>query len=229
MIFAHEVGHGVHGILSGQAQGPIMAGAPITYCETASVFGEMTTFNFLVDKAKKIGDKKALLALIMSKIDDNLNTTVRQIGFSNFERRLHGMDAAYSKWEDPKKHSVEELNQIWLGTIKELYGQDGEVFTYENADHLWAYISHFHKPFYVYGYAFGELLTQSLYASRPGIGEKFEEMYLDLLRAGGTKDVFELLKPFNLNPASEKFWVDGINVGLGKMIEEAEELSEEIA
>jgi oligoendopeptidase F len=224
MTLAHELGHGVHGMLAGAAQGPLMAQAPIAFAETASVFGEMTTFNFLKKQLQEKNDAKALLALITGKIDANLNTVVRQIGFSNFERRLHGMDAQYKTWAEPKKLSVEELDAIWLATIKELYGADGEVFTYENAEHLWTYISHFHRPFYVYGYAFGELLTQSLYAQQPRFGDRFEPLYLDLLRSGSTKDVVQLLAPFELDPTKKDFWENGIRVSLEAMVQEVEDL-----
>ena len=225
MTLAHELGHGVHGILAGEAQGPLMFHPPIAYCETASVFGEMTTFSFLRKQLAENGDNAALLALITQKIEGMLNTVVRQIGFSNFERRIHGMDAEYTEWKDPKKLSVEELDALWLTTAKELYGEDGEVFTYENASHLWAYVSHFHRPFYVYGYAFGELLTQSLYAQQVRLGSQFEPLYLDLLRSGATKSVFELLQPFGLDPTKEDFWGDGIRVSLESMIMEAERLA----
>jgi len=225
MTLAHELGHGVHGILAGEAQGPLMFHAPIAYCETASVFGEMTTFMFLKERLIRAGDRKSLLALIMAKIDSTINTVVRQIGFSNFERRIHGMDESYTTWTEPKKHSVEELDAIWLKTAQELYGQDGDIFTYENSEHLWAYIPHFHSPFYVYGYAFGELLTQSLYAQRERLGASFEPLYLDLLRSGSTKDVVELLAPFGLDARNEAFWRDGITISLGALIEEAEQLS----
>jgi len=228
MTLAHELGHGVHGILAGEAQGPLMFHAPIAYCETASVFGEMTTFTFLKERLIRSGDKSSLLALIMAKIDSTINTVVRQIGFSNFERRLHGMDETYTTWTQPQKRSVEELDAIWLKTAQELCGKDGEIFTYENSEHLWAYIPHFHSPFYVYGYAFGELLTQSLYAQRPRLGAKFEPLYLDLLRSGATKDVVELLAPFDLDARNEAFWKDGITVSLGALIEEAEQLSREM-
>ncbi len=225
MTLAHELGHGVHGILAGEAQGPLMFHPPIAYCETASVFGEMTTFNFLKKQLAERGESTALLALLTQKIEGMLNTVVRQIGFSNFERRVHGMNAAYSEWTEPKKLSVRELDALWLGTAKELYGEDGEVFTYENANHLWAYVSHFHHPFYVYGYAFGELLTQSLYAQQSRLGSRFEPLYLDLLRSGATKDVIEFLQPFGLDPTEETFWAAGIRVSLERMITETEELA----
>jgi oligoendopeptidase F len=225
MTLAHELGHGVHGILAGEAQGPLMFHAPIAYCETASVFGEMTTFTFLKNRLSQTGDTQSLLALIMAKIDSTINTVVRQIGFSNFERRLHGMDSSYKAWAVPTKLSVEQLNAIWLKTTQELYGGEGEVFTYENTEYLWTYISHFHSPFYVYAYAFGELLTQSLYAQRERLGAKFEPLYLDLLRSGATKSVVELLSPFGLDPMKEAFWVEGIQASLGGLIEEAEQLS----
>ena len=225
MTLAHELGHGVHGILAGEAQGPLMFHAPIAYCETASVFGEMTTFTFLKDRLTRAGDTKSLLALTMSKIDKVINTVVRQIGFSNFERRLHGMDESYATWTGLKKRSAEELGAIWLRTVQELYGREGEIFTYENIDHLWAYIPHFHSPFYVYGYAFGELLTQSLFAQRERLGSKFEPLYLELLRSGSTKDVVELLAPFDLDARKESFWKEGIAGSLGALIEEAEQMS----
>ena len=228
MTLAHELGHGVHGLLAGEAQGPLMYQAPTAYAETASVFGEMTTFNFLKKQLIEKGDKKSLLALMMAIIDDAINTVIRQIGFSNFERRLHGMDISYQKWSEPKKYSVEEISAIWLETLKEFYGKEGEIFTYDNADLLWSYVSHFHRPFYVYGYAFGQLLTQSLYAQQPHIGERFESLYLDLLRSGGTKNAMELIEPFGLDPRNPQFWSDGIDVGLGAMVQEAEKLSREM-
>ncbi len=225
MTLAHELGHGVHGMLAGAAQGPLMAQAPIAYAETASVFGEMTTFRFLKKQLEEHGDAKSVLALLMGKIDDYINTVVRQIGFSNLERRLHGMDAEYKEWREPKKNSPEEIDALWLRTVKELYGEEGDVFTYENTEHLWTYISHFHRPFYVYGYAFGELLTQSLYARQSALGDRFEPLYLDLLRSGSTKDAVDLLVPFGLDPTKKDFWESGIRASLEAMVGEAERLA----
>jgi len=227
MTLAHELGHGVHGILSAEAQGPLMCDAPMAYAELASTFGEMTTFNFVKEKLLADGDKKALLALVMEKIEDTLNTTVRQICFSNFERRLHGMDREYKTWGEVKKLSPEELDNIWLETTRELYGPDGDVFTYENTEHLWTYIHHFHRPFYVYCYACAEFLTWSVIAQKERLGDRFEPLYLDLLRAGSTKDAVELTKPFGFDPTTETFWADAINNSLGNLIEEAERLSRE--
>ena len=228
MTPAHELGQGLHGLLAHEEQGPLMAHAPCTYNETASIFGEMVTFDFLKRRLREKGDRQSLLALLMDKISGMTNTIIRQICFSNFERRIHGMDETYTQWNTPKKLSVEEVNKIWLDTTKQLYGEDGEVFSYDNLEYLWSYIIHFHRPFYVYGYAFGELLTQSLYAQRSQMGENFEPLYLELLKSGSTKGPTDLLRPFSLNPADNRFWADGINNSLKKMVQEAEELSRDM-
>ncbi len=218
MTIAHEEGHAVHGLLAGAAQGILQQHAPMAYAETASVFGEMTTFEFLRARMPK-DDPKASLALVAGKIDDMLNTVVRQISFSNFERALHGAG---------KKLAPSDLDAIWMDVTRTMYGKDGDVFDYADMSHLWAYVSHFHRPFYVYSYAFGELLTQSLYAKRDAYGEKFEPLYLDLLRAGSTKDAVGLLKPFGLDPTDPKFFADGITGSLGKLVAEAERLAKRI-
>jgi len=228
MTLAHEVGHGVHSMLAGKALGILMMEYPMAYAETASVFGEMTTFNYLTKELKKKNETKELLGLIMGKLDDMMNTVVRQIGFSNFERRIHGMDESYTKWNEPKKLSVSEINSTWLSTLHELYGEDNDVFTYENTEHLWTYIPHFHNPFYVYAYAFGELLTQSIYAKKDELGARFEPLYLEMLSSGMTKDVVDLIKPFGLDPTRNEFWIDGVKSGIGRLIAEAEELSKKI-
>lgn len=228
MTLAHELGHGVHGLLAGEAQGELQMHAPMAYAETASVFGEMTTFSFLKAELSKKGDKKAMLALTMDKLDDIINTVVRQISFSDFERALHGHDGATMTRVETERRSVEELDRLWSEVTQRYYGETGEVFTYEDTERLWAYISHFHRPFYVYAYAFGELLTQSLYAARERLGERFELLYLDLLRAGSTKDCVELLAPFGLDPRDPSFWKAGIEISMGRMVAEAEALSKEM-
>lgn len=198
MTLAHELGHAIHGILAGKAQGVLMQSAPIALAETASIFGEMTTFNFLKAQLMKKGDVRAVMALNMEKLGSIMNTVIRQISFSNFEQRVH---------TTPRRLSVQEFNAIWLEETKKIYG---DMFTYKDCEYLWTYIQHFHRPFYVYGYAFGELLTQSLYANQTMFPkEKFEEMYLDLLRAGSSRGVKDLLAPFNLDPERGEFWEDG--------------------
>ncbi len=226
MTVAHELGHGVHGILAGEAQGTLMSGAPTAYAETASTFGEAITSDFLKKGMQERGETTALISFIAKRIDEQLGTCDRQIGFSNFERQIHGMSADYSSWGDVTKRSAHEVDELWLRTLTELYGKEGEVFSYKDAEHMWAYIHHFHThdPFYVYGYAFGILLVQSLYAKRAELGERFEPLYLDLLRSGGTKDVILLTKPFGLDPTHESFWADGIRGSLGVMIDELETL-----
>lgn len=212
---AHEAGHGAHGELAGRAQGPLMSGTPIAYAETASIFAEMVTFNFLLQKASSPEER---LAMLLGKIQDFMNTVVRQISFSDFEQRIH------EARKDGKLKS-EDFVRHWREATETFYGKDGDVFRYKDIDHLWSYVHHFHRPFYVYGYAFGELLTQSLYAVKDEFGEKFEPLYLDLLRAGGTKDAVSLLEPFGLNPEDPEFWNKGMASSVEKWIEEAERLS----
>jgi oligoendopeptidase F len=226
MTLAHELGHGCHGLLAGETQGELMMHAPMAYAETASVFGEMTTFTYLKADLAAKGDAKSLLALVMGKLDDVMNTVVRQISFSQFERRVHGHDAATMTRKGTRRLSVEDLNAAWLDVTHAFYGKPGEVFDFDDADHLWTYIGHFHRPFYVYAYAFGELLTQSLYAARPKFGPRFEPLYLDLLRTGGTKDVVALLEPFGLDPTDPGFWKAGIDASMGALLSEAERLSD---
>jgi len=216
---AHELGHGVHGLLAGEAQGALQMHAPMAYAETASVFGEMTTFDHVKTRVASGGDKKALLALLCGKLDDMMNTAVRQISFSEFERKVHGAK---------QRLAPEEFDAIWMEVTQTFYGAPGDVFTYEHTERLWSYVSHFHRPFYVYAYAFGELFTQSLYAARERLGADFEPLYLDMLRSGDTRDASALLAPFGLDPASPTFWADGLRVSMGAMLDEAERLANEI-
>lgn len=223
MTLAHELGHAVHGLLAGEAQGALSGHAPLAYAETASVFGERLVFEALKSEYQAAGDDKGYLSLLFSKIDDVMNTVLRQISFSNFERRLHGMDAAYTVWGEPIKRSAEELSSLWMDVTRECYGPAGDVFSYAHADKLWSYISHFHRPFYVYSYACGELLTHSLYAKRQKLLHTFSAQYVEVLRAGGTKDMRTLLQPFGVNPTDVDFWKQGIMSGIESMIVEAEE------
>ena len=218
MTAAHELGHGVHGMLAGEAQGPIMWHAPMVYAETASIFGEMVTFEHML---KGIDDDQERLALLMGKLDDFMNTVVRQINFSVFEQTIHDM-------RSNGKLSVEDFNKVWMDTTVEFYGEDGDIFKYKDMEYLWCYVGHFMSPFYVYAYAFGELFTQSLFAVRDNFGEMFEPMYLDLLRKGGTEGAVDLMKPFGLDPNDPNFWLNGIACSATKWLDEAEVIAKRL-
>ncbi|MDG2278985.1 MAG: M3 family oligoendopeptidase [Pseudomonadales bacterium] len=218
MTMAHEVGHGAHGMLAADTQGALMFRAPMAYAETASIFGEMTTFQYVLSRTT---DEKQKLALLMEKSADHVNTVVRQISFSNFERAVHEQRRS-------GKLMVNDFNAIWLTVTEDFYGKPGELFTYDSVANLWSYVTHFLRPFYVYAYAFGELFTQSLFARRGEFGADFETMYLDLLRAGGSKNAVELMAPFGLDPRDPDFWRQGINSSITTWLDEAEAITERI-
>lgn len=200
MTLAHELGHGVHQVLA-NVQGPLMAYTPLTLAETASVFGEMLTFKALLAQTATVKEKKALLA---QKVEDKINTVVRQIAFYEFERRVH------TERRNGELTS-QRLGEIWLGVQGESLGSS--IRLNEGYENFWCYIPHFiHSPFYVYAYAFGDCLVNSLYAVYEGAPSGFEERYLDMLRAGGTKHHKELLAPFGLDAADPRFWSMGLDV-----------------
>ncbi|MCB9949196.1 MAG: M3 family oligoendopeptidase [Rhodospirillaceae bacterium] len=200
MTLAHELGHGVHQVLAG-AQGHLMADTPLTLAETASVFGEMLTFRSLIDGETNARRRKIMLA---SKVEDMLNTVVRQIAFYEFERRVHSE-------RRQGELSAERLGAIWLDVQRTSLGP---AIRFDDAYAIWwAYIPHFiHSPFYVYAYAFGDCLVNSLYAVYQQSGEGFAAKYIDLLRAGGTMRHRELLAPFGLDATNPQFWQQGLNV-----------------
>jgi oligoendopeptidase F len=213
MTLAHELGHGVHQVLAGR-QGPLMAGTPLTLAETASVFGEQLTFRSLLAAERDPVQRRVLLA---GKIEDALNTVVRQIAFVEFERQVH--DARRSA-----ELTADELSEIWLGVQTESLGP---AFRFDPAYRtFWSYIPHFiHVPFYVYAYAFGDCLVNSLYAVYEAEPEGFEARYLALLGAGGTLRHQELLAPFGLDAAEPAFW----DKGLGMIAGLIDQLDQEIA
>jgi oligoendopeptidase F len=213
MTLAHELGHGVHQVLA-NAQGPLMAPTPLTLAETASVFGEMLTFRALLDQATP-RERKALLA---AKVEDMINTVVRQIAFYNFERKVH------TERREGELTS-ERLGEIWMEVQRESLGPVIELKPgYEN---FWCYIPHFiHAPFYVYAYAFGDCLVNSLYAVYEKAEKGFAERYLDMLAAGGTKHHKELLAPFGLDASDPNFWSMGLKVIEG-LIDELEAMDGE--
>lgn len=216
MTLAHELGHGVHQVLAGR-QGALMAPTPLTLAETASVFGEMLTFQSLLRNAATPAEKRTLLA---SKIEDMLNTVVRQIAFYSFERKVH---AARREGE----LTADRINEAWLSVQGESLGP---AITFgDGYETFWAYIPHFiHSPFYVYAYAFGDCLVNSLYAVFEKAEAGFQDKYFAMLEAGGTKHHKELLKPFGLDATDPAFWQMGLSV-IERMIGELEELDAAIA
>ncbi len=203
MTLAHELGHGVHQVLAAP-QGTLMANTPLTLAETASVFGEMLTFQSLLNKETDANRKRIMLA---GKVEDMMNTVVRQIAFHEFERHVHG--------ERPKGElSAERLAEIWMETQRESLG-DVVAFD-DDYKPLWGYIPHFiHTPFYVYAYAFGDCLVNSLYSVFKDGHPGFQEKYFEMLKAGGTKGHKELLAPFGLDATDPEFWKRGLSVVSG--------------
>jgi len=209
MTLAHELGHGVHQVLAAD-QGHLMADTPLPLAETASVFGEMLTFQSLLRAETDPKRRKVMLA---AKVEDMLNTVVRQVAFHCFETRLH---------DERRKGEVlaERIGEIWLETQREALGP---VFDLD-ADyrHYWAYVPHFvHVPFYVYAYAFGDCLVNSLYAVYEQAESGFVDKYLDMLAAGGTRRHRELLAPFGLDAADPAFWHKGLGL-IERFIDELE-------
>ena len=212
MTLAHELGHGVHQVLAG-GQGALMAPTPLTLAETASVFGEMLTFRSMLANTT---NPRQRFAMLSSKVEDMLNTVVRQIAFYTFEREVH---TARKQGE----LTTPDLNRIWLEVCKESLGPS--IKLNEGYEVFWAYIPHFiHSPFYVYAYAFGDCLVNSLYAQYERANEGFAERYLELLKAGGSKHHSELLKPFGLDARDPQFWSLGLSM-IERLIGELEATS----
>jgi oligoendopeptidase F len=200
MTLAHELGHGVHQVLAAE-QGELLASTPLTLAETASVFGEMLTFRKLLDEAKTPSERKTLLA---GKVEDMINTVVRQIAFYDFECKLH---AARREGE----LTPEDINAIWMSVQGESLGPAFDFM--DGYEVFWSYIPHFiHSPFYVYAYAFGDGLVNALYAAYQEAPEGFQDKYFDMLRAGGSKHHKELLEPFGLDASDPAFWDKGLSM-----------------
>lgn len=211
MTLAHELGHGVHQVLAAP-QGPLLASTPLTLAETASVFGEMLTFKALLAEAKDPRERKAMIA---GKVEDMINTVVRQIAFYTFERKVH---------EERRKGELtsEQLNAFWMEVQGESLGDAVRLDPDYSA--FWAYIPHFiHSPFYVYAYAFGDCLVNSLYGLYQNAHPGFVDKYFTMLKAGGSKHHSELLKPFGLDASAPQFWDMGLEVVEG-MIDELERM-----
>ena len=200
MTLAHELGHGVHQVLAAK-QGYFLSNTPLTLAETASVFGEMLTFQSLLDAEQDPARKRTLLA---GKVEDMLNTVVRQIAFYEFETRVH----------DARKQGEllpEQIGAIWQQVQTESLGP---AFNFTpDYDVFWAYIPHFiHSPFYVYAYAFGDCLVNALYGVYSDGAPGFADKYIAMLEAGGTLRHKELLAPFGLDASDPQFWRKGLDV-----------------
>jgi len=211
MTLAHELGHGVHQVLAAP-NGPLMAPTPLTLAETASVFGEMLTFKKLLAQTT---DKKQRKAMLAAKVEDMINTVVRQIAFYSFERKVHSE-------RRNGELTAAKICDLWMSVQSESLGPAIQLRPgYET---FWAYIPHFvHSPFYVYAYAFGDCLVNSLYAVYEKSASGFAERYLEMLSAGGTKHHSELLAPFGLDARDPKFWDGGLSV-IAHLIDELEGL-----
>lgn len=213
MTLAHELGHGVHQVLAAP-QGQLLCDTPLTLAETASVFGEMLTFQALLKRETDQEERKVLLT---GKVEDMLNTVVRQIAMHEYETRLH----------DARREgelTSEQISATWLATQREALGDGVDLPDGTGYAIYWAYIPHFiHVPFYVYAYAFGDCLVNSLYAVYQQAEAGFAEKYLEMLKAGGTKRHKELLAPFGLDAADPAFWSKGLGVISG-FIDELEKM-----
>ncbi|MFW8594817.1 M3 family oligoendopeptidase [Cribrihabitans neustonicus] len=209
MTLAHELGHGVHQVLAAD-QGEMLSSTPLTLAETASVFGEMLTFRKMLEGAKDRNERKVLLA---GKVEDMINTVVRQIAFYDFECKLHEARRGGELTPD-------DINALWMSVQAESLGP---AFDYmDGYETFWAYIPHFvHSPFYVYAYAFGDGLVNALYSVYESGAEGFEDKYFEMLKAGGSKHHKELLAPFGLDASDPKFWDKGLSMISG-LIDELE-------
>ncbi len=211
MTLAHELGHGVHQVLAG-VHGTFLADTPLTLAECASVFGEMLVFQALLAQQDDPQRRRRLLA---SKVESMLNTVVRQIAFHEFEERLHGERRS-------GELSADRLGAIWIEVQRKSLGP---IFRFDDDySNYWAYISHFiHSPFYVYAYAFGDCLVNSLYQVYSEGHPRFQQKYLAMLTAGGTLRHRELLQPFGLDAGDPAFWQRGLSVISG-FIDDLEKL-----
>ena len=198
MTLAHELGHGVHQVLAAD-RGALLAPTPLTLAETASVFGERLAFRLMLDREDDPARRRAILT---GKVEDMLNTVVRQIAFCDFERRVHDARAG-------GELTADGIGDIWMDVQAESLGE--AVALDDDYRTFWCHIPHFvHAPFYVYAYAFGDCLTNALYARYREAEEGFPERFLDMLAAGGGKRHRELLAPFGLDASDPAFWSEGL-------------------
>ena len=210
LTLAHELGHAVHQTLAAPL-GTLRADTPLTLAETASIFGEGLVFERLLAE----GGREERRALLAGRIEDGLNTVVRQIAFHRFEGRLHAA-------REFGEVAPERIGRLWLDAMGESLGP--AVTLNAGYEHYWAYVSHFvHAPFYVYAYAFGDLLVSALMERRRQDPAGFAPLYEALLSAGGSKTYVEALAPFGLDPRDKAFWAQGC-ARLERLIDDFEQL-----
>ena len=216
LTLAHELGHGCHMRLSAK-QGDLNDDTPLTLAEVASVFAEMLTFQSLL---KKLDDDKAKLCLIASKVNDMINTALRQIAFHFFETKVHAE-------RKNGELSEERIAEIWLEVMRESLGQ--YVIVDDDSKYIWPIVSHFfHSPFYVYAYSIADCLVNSLYqVYREKSVPDFADKYLHMLSETGIKRYDALLQPFSLNAHDKNFWDKGLSL-IEEYIDELELLDKKV-
>jgi oligoendopeptidase F len=213
MTLAHELGHGIHGMFARQ-QNLLNYHSSLPMAETASVFGEMLVFERL---QKTLTDPREKLALLAEKIEDTFATVFRQVAMFRFEQQAHRLR------REQGELTVETVNHVWQTVMQEMFKDSLKL----GDDHAywWLYIPHvFQSPFYVYAYAFGELLVLALYARYKQEGAPFIEKYVNLLSAGGSASPPDLLREMDIDIADPAFWQGGVNM-IRRMVEQAKELA----
>jgi oligoendopeptidase F len=215
LTLAHELGHGLHGVLS-QPLGLFNSSTPLTTAETASVFGEALTFDVLLAGED---DPRRRLDLLTGRIEDAIATTFRQIAMNRFEHAVH------TERREQGELASERIGELWIEAQTELFGDSVSI---EGYTPWWSYIPHFTgSPGYVYAYAYGYLFSLAIYRRYVQEGDAMVEPYLELLRAGGSRSPEELARIVGLNLTDPAIWASGIDA-LSEELDEAERLAGEI-
>jgi oligoendopeptidase F len=215
LTLAHELGHGLHGVLA-MPLGLFNADTPLTTAETASVFGEALTFKRLLALEE---DPRRRLDLLAGRIEDGIATVFRQISMNRFE------DAAHRERRDQGELSIERFAELWLETQQTMFADSVDLEGYGS---WWSYISHFTGvPGYVYAYAYGYLFALSIFRKYEIEGEAMVEPYFELLSSGGSKTPEELARIVGLDLADPSIWASGIDA-MAEELDAAEALATEI-
>ena len=216
LTLAHELGHGLHGTLA-QDLGLLNARTPLTLAETASVFGEALTFQTMKERED---DPRALLDLLVGRIDDTIATVFRQIALNRFEHAIH--TGRREEGELP----VDRISELWSEEQRRMLGESVEVT--DDYGIWWSYVPHFiQTPGYVYAYSFGYLFSLAIYRRYLDEGEALVEPYLDLLRAGGSAPPAKLASRLGFDIGDPGFWSAGLDA-IGQLVDEAEQLADSL-